>query len=223
VLRAYLHHVPDSGKLLVMFAPHVGIDGEGRIGALQRDGQAAVSKACGAAIGAFKAAGAENSKAAVAVRAEALNVLSIASLTDEGDKFDPELQQISALLKPKLEGIEDSANDIGYVTYQMYGIVRDLIDQCITQTPDVWEWTDEVAIVGGVIINRKSGGDFYQPLLFESRAKSRPPVDLFEQTFGKRPDLSPILGSYSMEKEVYGTSQLASLTKALRSTLPSSG
>ena len=40
--------------------------------------------------------------------------------------------------------------------------------------------------VGGVIINRKSGGDFYQPLLFESRAKSRPPVDLFEQV-GRRP------------------------------------
>ena len=29
--------------------------------------------------------------------------------------------------------------------------------------------------------------------------------------------------AHSMEKEVYGTSQLASLTKALRSTLPSSG
>ena len=27
----------------------------------------------------------------------------------------------------------------------MYGIVRDLIEQCIAQTPDVWEWTDEVA------------------------------------------------------------------------------
>ena len=26
----------------------------------------------------------------------------------------------------------------------MYGIVRDLIEQCIAQTPDVWEWTDEV-------------------------------------------------------------------------------
>ena len=25
---AYLHHVPDSGKLLVLFAPHVGIDGK---------------------------------------------------------------------------------------------------------------------------------------------------------------------------------------------------
>ena len=34
-----------------------------------------------------------------------------------------------------------------YYTYsylQMYGIVRDLIEQCIAQTPDVWEWTDEV-------------------------------------------------------------------------------
>ena len=50
--RAYLHHVPDEGKLLVMFAPHVGIDEEGRIGALQREGQSAISKACGAAIGA---------------------------------------------------------------------------------------------------------------------------------------------------------------------------
>ena len=28
---------------------------------------------------------------------------------------------------------------------QMYGIVRDLIEQCIAQTPNVWEWTDEVA------------------------------------------------------------------------------
>ena len=34
------------------------------------------------------------------------------------DEFDPQLQQISALLKPKLEGIEDSANEIGFVTYQ---------------------------------------------------------------------------------------------------------
>lgn len=217
--RAYLHHVPDDGKLLVMFAPHVGIDGEGRIGALQRDGQSAVSKACGAAIGAFKAAGAKQA----AVRAEAQNVLSIDESRGKADEeFDPQLQQISALLQPKLEGIEDSANEIGFVTYQMYGIVRDLIEQCISQTPDVWEWTDEVAIVGGIIINRKSGGDFYQPLLFESRAKDRPAVDLFEQTFGRRPDLSPILGSYSMEKEVYGSSQLASLTKALRSSLGSS-
>ena len=47
--------MPDSGKLLILFAPHVGIDAEGRVGALQREGQEAVSKACGAAVGSYKA------------------------------------------------------------------------------------------------------------------------------------------------------------------------
>merc|ERR1719478_405863 len=131
--RAYLHHVPDQGKLLVMFAPHVGIDEEGRIGALQREGQSAVSKACGAAIGAFKALGA---KAA----AKDGSAPPAAPVTDaDVDQFDPELQQIISLLEPKLDGIEGSANDIGFVTYQVYGIVRDLIDACIAQTPDVWK------------------------------------------------------------------------------------
>ena len=52
---AYLHHVPEDGKLLVLFAPHVGIGPLGRVGALQRDGQTSVSSACGAAVGAYKA------------------------------------------------------------------------------------------------------------------------------------------------------------------------
>ncbi len=44
-ISAFLHHVPDNGKLLVMFAPHVGIDARGVVGALQRDGQTNVSNA----------------------------------------------------------------------------------------------------------------------------------------------------------------------------------
>ena len=36
-------------------------------------------------------------------------------------------------------------------------------------TEDVWEWVSEVAIVGGIMINRKTGGDFFQPLTFEIR------------------------------------------------------
>ena len=300
--RAYLHHVPDNGKLLVMFAPHVGIDGEGRIGALQRVGQNAVSKACGAAIGAFKAIGVQT-----ATRLDNLNgnVLSIperggvrtnlpfafprsarapsdcraqrmpcrapcgtrvactrrslvraacSRATQDNEEFDPQIQQIVKLLKPKIEGIEDSANDIGFVTYQMYGIVRDLLDSCINETPDVWEWTNEVAIVstatlgpcpppavprahqvmdpcvprapralqvGGIIINRKNGGDFSQPLSLESRTQNARPTNLYEETFGKRPDLLPILGSNSVAAQVYGPEKLASLSRSLRGQVPS--
>lgn len=37
----------------------------------------------------------------------------------------------------------------------------------------MWEWVTEVAIVGGIMVNRKSGGDFFQPLSFELRTQVR--------------------------------------------------
>ena len=40
-------------------------------------------------------------------------------------------------------------------------------------TEDVWEWIDEVAIVGGIMVNRKTGGDLFQPLSFELRRQLR--------------------------------------------------
>ena len=121
---------------------------------------------------------------------------------------------------PFSQAVDASANDIGFVTYQMYGIVRDLVSACITQTPDVWEWTDEIALVGGIIINRKNGGDFFQPLSFETRTASAPPTDLYEEVFGQRPDLQPILGSNSVAAEVYGKETLSGLATSIRSTLP---
>jgi hypothetical protein len=188
---AYLHHVPDDGRLLIVFAPHVGIGADGQVGALQRDGQAKVSSACGAAIGAYKTL--QNQKKNP-VASDPLLVLDIVK-PEYTDKFDPQLDQIVQLLAPRLSGIEDSEDSIAFVTYQMYGIIRELITACVTQTTDTFDYASEVAVVGGVIINRRKGGDFFQPLSFESRRKGELPVDLFEETFGERPDLLPVLGS----------------------------
>mmetsp|Transcript_32964 Transcript_32964/g.79749 ORF Transcript_32964/g.79749 Transcript_32964/m.79749 type:complete len:405 (+) Transcript_32964:112-1326(+) len=185
---AYLHHVPDSGKLLVIFAPHVGIDEIGRVGSLQRDGQAKVSTACGAAIGAYK----ELQKTKKA-KADPLAVFE----SDNPREFDPQLKNIVNLLAPRLEGIDDSADSISFVTYQMYGIIRELITACITETPDLFDFASEVAVVGGVMINRRKGGDFFQPLSFEVSKKGDASVDLFEEAFGKRPNLLPVMGSTS--------------------------
>jgi hypothetical protein len=186
---AYLHHVPDNGKLLIIFAPHVGIDGAGRVGGLQRDGQATVSSACGAAIGAYKALQAKKSSP------EDPLLIMESIMPEDTDKFDPQLENIVKLLAPRLKGIDDSKDSIAFVTYQMYGIIRELITACITQTPDLFDSATEVAVVGGIMINRRKGGDFFQPLSFESRKKGELPVDLYEETFGKGPDLEPILGS----------------------------
>jgi len=198
--RAYLHHVPDRGRLLVLFAPHVGIDASGRIGALERDGQSLVSKACGAGIGAYKA---------LAAKAKAPPPAAPSSVLDITDKdtapFDPELEVIINQLGPRLKGIEEARDPIAFVTYQMYAVVRELVDRELRDLDDVWDYASEVALVGGVMINRRVGGDFFQPMSFEvRRPNGQPPVDLYTQTFGKRPDLAAVLGS---EQAVQGLFQ----------------
>lgn len=170
--RAFLHHAPDSGKLLILYAPHVGIDAKGRVGALQRDGQSEISKACGAALGSYKAIQEMGD-----VAAPVSDVKDVAEI--DNNPFDAELVTIIGLLKPRLKGVEQSAEPITFVTYQMYTIVRDLIDKEIRETPDVWDWVNEVAVVGGVMVNRRTGGDFFQPLSFEIRKEKKPTEDIF--------------------------------------------
>lgn len=187
---AYFHHVPENGKLLVMFAPHVGIGPLGRIGALQRDGQDNISSACGAAVGAYKEL--QKKKASPV---DPVTVLDLLKDEDTAIDFDPQLKTIVDLLKPRLKGIEDSSDSIAFVTYQMYGIIRELMYGILDQTPDLFESCSEVAIVGGLMINRRIGGDFFQPMSFETCTKDSKHIDLFETAFGERPNLVPILGS----------------------------
>ena len=59
------------------------------------------------------------------------------------------------LLATRLKGIEDSSDSIAFVTYQMYGVIRELITACITETPDLFDFASEVAVVGGIMINRR--------------------------------------------------------------------
>lgn len=219
---AYLHHVPDDGKLLVVFAPHVGVDGEGRIGGLQRDGQAKVSSACGAAIGAYKALQSKKS-----TPQDPLTILDNVQKEDYQTKFDPQLEQIVNLLAPRLKGIEDASDSIAFVTYQMQGIIRELITACITQTPDLFENASEVAVVGGIIINRRKGGDFFQPLSFETRKRVPEggstnvqlddPIDLFEETFGPKPNLLPVMGSAAALERIGVSCPLGTLGRAQQS------
>ena len=52
---AFSHHVPKDGHIMVLYAPHVGVDCNGKVGSISREGQENASSACGAAIGALAA------------------------------------------------------------------------------------------------------------------------------------------------------------------------
>jgi hypothetical protein len=57
--RAFRDHVPHDGNLFILFAPHVGVSPDGRIGRYARRGQLVsdrLSNTCGAAVGALAAA-----------------------------------------------------------------------------------------------------------------------------------------------------------------------
>ena len=79
--------------------------------------------------------------------------------------------------------------------------------------------TSSAPQVGGIIINRKTGGDFFQPLSFETRTKDKT-TDLYQDAFGNRPDLGPVLGASSIAAEIYGSEKLESVSAALRAQLP---
>jgi hypothetical protein len=52
---AFSSHCPADGHIVIMYAPHVGIDCTGKVGSINREGQSHASTACGACIGAYLA------------------------------------------------------------------------------------------------------------------------------------------------------------------------
>jgi len=196
----YNNHVLDKdGKLLILYAPHVGISSDGRVGKIQRVGLAKVSEACGAAIGAYKAIA---SAGATSIPA------STAAYDDEEDYIIGELQKRFRKDPSALD--KGEVDPIVFTTYQTYCMIRDLLYSEIAAS-DLLDDCSELAMLGGVIINQYDGSDYFQPLSFQAIKKGGGLVfteDLFTQTFGKRPALSGIAGNKDSVKDVLAQATL---------------
>ena len=193
-LSAYAHHVPDDGKMLIVFAPHVGVEYDGKVGALQRVNQADVSSACGAALGAYKAI--MKQAAAAPPPAGDGQVVS--------DYFDAQINFIVAKLRSRLANVKEAPEAITYVTYQMYCLIRNFLSDEALAASGIWDYAKELTFVGGIMVNRAIGGDRFMPLMFQSR-KAAPgtAVDLYEEAFGKPPNLQSAVGSALSNDEIF--------------------
>ena len=189
---AYAHHAPDEkGKMFIVFAPHVGIGLDGKIGALERLNQGGVSTACGAGIGAYNAI----LKDALKMSEEGEKKAAAPEAAPAADYFDAQIAFIKSELGPRLKGIEQASDPIAYVTYQMYALCREFFVDTIL-TASLWDEAQELAVLGGIQINRAEGGDFFMPLMFQTRTdKPGTSEDLFKETFGAPPpDLTNVFG-----------------------------
>jgi len=188
-LGACVSHVPDEGKLLICYGPHVGLSEEGVVGDIRRKGKVKMSDACGAAIGAYKFISSKGKD----------NIKFV------GDRpFDDEEEYIIQQLSKRLdiERVQDLALDpIAVVTYEMFGVVRELLFDAISGVPAIATKCSEVALVGGIIINQYNGEDYFQPLSFQVGkmdyfTEKLKFADVYEETFGPKPgtQLTAIVG-----------------------------
>lgn len=182
---AFLSHVPSSGKVVILYGPHVGISNEGVVGKVERVGQSNPSGSCGAAVGAYKAIKAGG--------------------RGPNDKFDYQEEFIIDELTPRLQllleqqqksgavnGFINQNTAMAAVTCNMFDIVNEVMESQIELamvSDGFWSKISEVTLLGGIVVNRGHGSglvggdDYFQPLQFKAMNRNGE-VDMWDQVFG---------------------------------------
>jgi hypothetical protein len=113
-----------------------------------------------------------------------------------------EFDYITQKLRPRLVGCDGSADAMAFVTYQMYSMVKDAVLEQIYASPGLWDDCSELAVLGGVQINRYDQPDMFQPLMFQTITNRGAKTDLYADAFGPMPQLSPIVGASNVATSV---------------------
>jgi len=171
---AFSHHVPDGGNLFILMAPHIGISDSHQLGMYSRVGQERDGTACGAAVGALKAACSLDSP------------LTLESL---GGCFEDYQMNfiISEVQKRKDEICKEPEGNPrqAALIHAVYDVSKKFLDNIVST--EFGDRQGKLFLLCGVQINMpKPMEDFFQPLAFEMLQHGKERVDLFEETFGPR-------------------------------------
>lgn len=177
---AFTSHCPRSGKIIIIFGPHVGISNEGVIGKVERIGKNSPSTSCGAAVGAY-----------TALKAGTVDYNAPYGTRDFQEEFI--IQNLRKYLGILAEVEEKGeSGSIAYVTKKMYNLIRDIVRQNVeqfTSVPGFWDKCTEVTLLGGILVNRGhgvglvGGDDLFQPLTLTTIA-AQGESDMFSDIFG---------------------------------------
>ncbi|WP_224994655.1 hypothetical protein [Cesiribacter sp. SM1] len=109
-MSAFAHHVPKDGAVVIFYAPHIGITGEGSIGQVNRIGQKQPSACCGAV--------------SAALQKLQGNKINIGELTD----LDYQQNTIEQILFKQKERITQAPVPIKEATEVMYEAIEERIN-----------------------------------------------------------------------------------------------
>ena len=104
---AFSSHTPQNGNIVVVFAPHVGIDCDGNVGKVHRQGIDHSTTACGAAIGAYNAVKDDKSQGEF-----------------KNGFHDHQMDSIKNMLVDHVDSIKGRENEMAVLPYKMFEIIE---------------------------------------------------------------------------------------------------
>ncbi|CAK0879572.1 unnamed protein product [Prorocentrum cordatum] len=158
---AFSSHVADEGNILVAFGPHVGISEDGEVGKIPRKGQANISSACGAVIGAY-------------------NACRCGWTEDSSDAsgYDMQMDFCKRKIAPHADAIARTENPMAALAHQSYQMVKDSMMSSVNTKFG----SGYLCLLGGIQINMPPGiPDHFYPVTFELRKEGEPTIDLIQE------------------------------------------
>eukprot|EP00469_Lotharella_globosa_P009198 CAMPEP_0167781608 /NCGR_PEP_ID=MMETSP0111_2-20121227/6030_1 /TAXON_ID=91324 /ORGANISM="Lotharella globosa, Strain CCCM811" /LENGTH=335 /DNA_ID=CAMNT_0007672295 /DNA_START=15 /DNA_END=1022 /DNA_ORIENTATION=- len=148
--KAFTHHVPDNGCIVIFFAPHVGISSSGVMGKMRRPGMKDDSGACGSLLAAL---------AAVKHRKE--NGIERRVVTKNDDDYQQ--MEVEKIIETNYHKIANSAEPLVAALEVLYEEIKNRVLRMIPASCD-----RPIALVGGIQVNtdrydHPSGNDFFVP------------------------------------------------------------
>lgn len=146
-------HIPQGESTLIVFAPHVGVDGEGNIGTVERRGRSYGGACCDSAIAASN------------------YVLSVhnGKTTTKGtpnDALDAQQNFVESMLLP--QRLDASPDAMVELPYALYDAQKEMITDIVSTAAGAVSGVGKIAMLGGIQINTPPGiHDYYLPLSLE--------------------------------------------------------
>jgi len=164
---AFSSHVPKDGNIVVLFAPHVGVDSSGTVGKVHRHGIDGPTTACGAAVGAYNAVKDDENAGDLTMR-----------------YTDHQMNVIKHLVLEHVDDIKGQENEMAILAYKMYDIIESYLEEIINL--GFCGPNSKLALIGGIMINCDGNkSDVFLPLKFEVKTPNGS-RDYTEECFGYR-------------------------------------
>lgn len=139
---AYSHHIPDGGNLFILYGPHIGVNDDGELGRIGREGMAVDTTACGALLAALG------------------KIKGNDPQLGKEDPLDIEQGALERALAPHKDAILSADNGVVAITETAF----EVIDRKLRKVIGLSDFKGRIALLGGIFLNTsKIHGDYFAP------------------------------------------------------------